>query len=305
MPGRERVGDMSLVSWWGEFVGQTILRRRSELGDLSMKTIKQHRCRQRRGFSRLALVWLLGCVSLGGWLVSKSLSSSPEQDDTAAVQKTAIDNRPQYVTKNIEDIRVGDYVLAKDPGEAGPPTPHEVVALPRNWTEHVVHVAVEGGGEVEATRMHPFWVEGSGWTDAKDLKAGDKLKDDQGQPVVIRRVWIEDRTTGTYNLTVEGVHTYYVLAGDDPLLVHNATAPPWGPPPFSPPGGGNWAQNGPQRDGMPSWTAPNSNATASWDSEGHWDLDDGEGTRTRFDWRGNPLTADEAHSLDKPPMPCN
>ncbi|MEU4246905.1 hypothetical protein AB0F15_05785 [Amycolatopsis sp. NPDC026612] len=32
----------------------------------------------------------------------------------------------------------------------------------------------------------------------------------------------------TYNLTVEGVHTYYVLAGDTPVLVHNTVPCPVG-----------------------------------------------------------------------------
>jgi hypothetical protein len=36
---------------------------------------------------------------------------------------------------------------------------------------------------------------------------------------VVMRTWKQVRTV--YNLTVDGVHTYYVVAGDAPVLVHN------------------------------------------------------------------------------------
>nr|WP_241269272.1 HINT domain-containing protein [Streptomyces chrestomyceticus] len=35
-----------------------------------------------------------------------------------------------------------------------------------------------------------------------------------------------DQRARTYNLTVDGIHTYYVLAGDTPILVHNSTGCP-------------------------------------------------------------------------------
>ena len=34
---------------------------------------------------------------------------------------------------------------------------------------------------------------------------------------------------------------------------------------------------------------------ASWDPEGHWDVDSGKGGRQRFDPNGNPITPGEAH----------
>ena len=37
--------------------------------------------------------------------------------------------------------------------------------------------------------------------------------------------------------------------------------------------------------------------SASWDVEGkHWDVDDGNKQRQRYDENGNPLSVDEAHS---------
>lgn len=162
----------------------------------------------RQGFARLATLWLIGCLAAGGLLLAKGMAAGPPQ--------------PRLQTKAIEQVKVGDWVLAKDPGHAGPPTAHKVLALPRNWTEHIVHVRMIGGGEVESTRMHPFWVQGSGWTRAKDLKAGDRLVDQSDHLVEVSSIRVEDRTTGTFNLTVDGVHTFYVMAGEGSVLVHNS-----------------------------------------------------------------------------------
>lgn len=141
-----------------------------------------------------------------------------------------------YLTKKIEDIRIGDYVLAKDPNDRGPPTPHRVIALPRNWTEHIVHVHLKDVGEIEATRNHPFYVDERGWVCASDLKIGDSLLNPHDQPVVVDGIWTENRDADTYNLTVDGVHTYYVVAGQAPVLVHNADELPPNEPFVAPEG---------------------------------------------------------------------
>jgi hypothetical protein len=83
------------------------------------------------------------------------------------------------------------------------------------------------------------------------------------------------------------------------------------PPSSSPPpeeiAGGKWywspnAENA--RGGVwVSTTIPG--RTASWDPEGHWDVNDrlisGQTYRQRYDYRGNPITKDVAHSV--PPGP--
>ncbi|MER7781023.1 polymorphic toxin-type HINT domain-containing protein [Streptomyces albidoflavus] len=78
---------------------------------------------------------------------------------------------------------------------------------------------------VTATDNHPFWVpELNEWLDATDLDKGNWLQTSAGTRVQITAV---ERTTGldatVHNLTVAGVHTYYVVAGETPVLVHNAT----------------------------------------------------------------------------------
>ncbi|MGM7443433.1 polymorphic toxin-type HINT domain-containing protein, partial [Streptomyces tunisiensis] len=70
---------------------------------------------------------------------------------------------------------------------------------------------------------HPFWVPELGtWLDATDLQPGQWLQTSAGTYVQITAIerWTTPGTT-VHNLTVGDTHTYYVLAGATPVLVHN------------------------------------------------------------------------------------
>ncbi|WP_432030824.1 HYD1 signature containing ADP-ribosyltransferase family protein [Streptomyces sp. 1222.5] len=56
---------------------------------------------------------------------------------------------------------------------------------------------------------------------AGDLHAGMTLQDPDGDSIQVAAVrhFVQKRLT--YDLTVQGIHTYYVLAGAAPVLVHN------------------------------------------------------------------------------------
>jgi hypothetical protein len=70
---------------------------------------------------------------------------------------------------------------------------------------------------------------------------------------------------------------------------------------ISPPLVGDWIyypDSGNSRGG--TWNDQNGRS-ASWDSkDSHWDVDDGQGNRQRYDRWGNPLTPDQAHSYRGP-----
>ncbi|WP_460068204.1 ricin-type beta-trefoil lectin domain protein [Streptomyces sp. YKOK-I1] len=159
-------------------------------------------------------------------------------------------------TKAIKDVKAGDKVLATDP-ETGETTVETVTAeIKGKGVKHLVKVTVDTDGrngsktaQVTATDGHPFWVPELGeWIDATDLKAGEWLRTSAGTLVQITAVerWTALDAT-VHNLTVSMLHTYYVLAGASPVLVHNcgdaeSTA--------------NWVEEGgdlsQQRYGMPS-----------------------------------------------------
>ncbi|MFF8973200.1 ricin-type beta-trefoil lectin domain protein [Streptomyces sp. NPDC014995] len=130
--------------------------------------------------------------------------------------------------KPIEDVKNGDRVLATDP-ETGETAVETVTAeIVGEGVKHLVKVTVAvGDGEktaqVTATEGHPFWVPELGeWVDATDLRTGEWLRTSAGTYVQVTAVerWTTQRAT-VHNLTVGDLHTYYVLAGGAPLLVHN------------------------------------------------------------------------------------
>ncbi|MQA94273.1 MAG: hypothetical protein GEV11_06325 [Streptosporangiales bacterium] len=130
----------------------------------------------------------------------------------------------------IEDVRIGDRVLAGDP-RTGSVSARPVTALISHGgaTELVdVRVDLDGrpGGAartVTATARHPFWVPAlSRWQEAGALRAGDRLTLPFGRAAEVAGVRAYRRSQTVHNLTVAGAHTFYVMAGDNPVLVHNA-----------------------------------------------------------------------------------
>jgi large repetitive protein len=71
------------------------------------------------------------------------------------------------------------------------------------------------------TYHHQFYdVTTNQWTQAENLKTGDLLQTPTGYALV-EGVQIYHANTTTYDLTIDGLHTYYVEAGSTPVLVHN------------------------------------------------------------------------------------
>ncbi|GFJ76442.1 RNase A-like domain-containing protein [Phytohabitans houttuyneae] len=132
-------------------------------------------------------------------------------------------------SKPIEDVRVGDAVLAAEPA-AGRTGPRAVTALLGSaGDKQIVDVAVDDDGDpktpphsVSATGGHPFWVPQLGrWVPAKSLTSGVMLRTDDGTGVQVVAVSRRTARTTVHNLTVAELSTYFVLAGEAPLLVHN------------------------------------------------------------------------------------
>lgn len=132
-------------------------------------------------------------------------------------------------TKDIEDVQVGDEVLATDP-ETGEAKAGEVTQLihtenDKNFNELSI-ATPQGIEKLTATYEHPFWSPSEKrWIEAHQLEPGmTVLSDDRRTAIVTgNRAFLHHART--YNLTIEGLHTYYVLAGETPVLVHNSTCP--------------------------------------------------------------------------------
>lgn len=124
-------------------------------------------------------------------------------------------------TKPIEDVQVGDLVEATDPetGEQGPRLVTDLIV--GDGLKHLVDIDIDGE-TITATDRHPFWVDDEGrWVDAENLETGDRLLGADGTTVAVDRVSQRTEARRVHNLTVDGIHTYQVLAGEQPVLVHN------------------------------------------------------------------------------------
>ncbi|MEV6145400.1 polymorphic toxin-type HINT domain-containing protein [Streptomyces sp. NPDC051992] len=125
----------------------------------------------------------------------------------------------------IEDIRTGDRVTATDPDRglttARPVTDTITTDDDKDFTRLTLTTA-QGPATLTATDNHPFWLTNAGrWADAADIRIGDELRSPTGAPLRVAGVLDQRGPRRTYDLTVGGLHTYYVLAGTTPVLVHN------------------------------------------------------------------------------------
>ncbi|MFF1593288.1 polymorphic toxin-type HINT domain-containing protein [Streptomyces sp. NPDC058286] len=128
--------------------------------------------------------------------------------------------------KKIEKIKTGDKVLATDP-ETGKIESRTVLAtIITKDDKDFVEISVESGKKdaaIIATVHHPFWSASQhAWVDAGDLKQGMTLLTDKGATVKVESAHTFHQRQETRNLTIDGLHTYYVLAGATPVLVHNS-----------------------------------------------------------------------------------
>jgi Pretoxin HINT domain len=112
-------------------------------------------------------------------------------------------------------------VWAADPetGEAGA---RPVTALIEGEGVKDLVTVSTGSGSVVATAGHPFWsVSDAAWVDAGELAVGDAVLEADGATSVVTAVSEVSRQAVVHNLTVADLHTYFVVVGDAPTLVHN------------------------------------------------------------------------------------
>ena len=156
-------------------------------------------------------------------------------------------------SKPIEDVKVGDQVLATDP-ETGEQAVKTVLATivgvgAKTLVEITVDTTTEkpagdedsgngapgptaAGDVIIATDGHPFWVPELGqWVDAIDLAPGMWLQTSAGTWVQITAIQAWAQAATVHNLTVQGTHTYHVGVGDEDILVHNCKGRVNGPLP--------------------------------------------------------------------------
>jgi hypothetical protein len=125
--------------------------------------------------------------------------------------------------KPIEKVKPGEKVIATDP-VARKTYAQAVVATHINLDVALTDLVVNAAGKkalLQTTANHPFWSKDrKAWVNAADLQKSERLVTARGSAAVSTAT----SYTGTkvmHDLTVATTHTYYVLAGNVPVLVHN------------------------------------------------------------------------------------
>ena len=135
-------------------------------------------------------------------------------------------------SKPISEVKPGDRVRVTDPA-TGESTARPVTKLHRHTDQDLTEVGVRDGrtGKVsvlKTTSAHPLWnVDKHTWTRAGDLVPGTHLRAGDNEVQTVVSVKAESGEAQMYDLTVEDIHTYYVAAGDQPVLVHNCPSMSW------------------------------------------------------------------------------
>lgn len=127
-------------------------------------------------------------------------------------------------SKPIADVEVGDEVRANDP-ETGKDGARRVT---HRWIHKDTLVTLETArGDIRTTEDHPFWNNTDrAWQEAQELDPGDELLSPDGTTTrVIGLRWSTATVDLAYNLTVDDIHTYYVLVDSRAILVHNTCGP--------------------------------------------------------------------------------
>ncbi|WP_369233805.1 HYD1 signature containing ADP-ribosyltransferase family protein [Streptomyces sp. R21] len=172
-----------------------------------------------------------------GWKRSKKAADKLEDVASCAVKNSFTPDTKVLMadgsTKKIKDVDIGDKVLATDPETGETKTETVTAEIKGTGLKYLVKVTIDIDGKkgnktasVTATDRHPFWVpELDEWMDATDLKPGERLRTSADMHVQITAVerWTTLKAT-VHNLTVGELHTYYVMAGATPVLVHNCPA---------------------------------------------------------------------------------
>ncbi len=110
--------------------------------------------------------------------------------------------------KSIEDIQLGDRVLAKN-DETGEMSYQKVDMLFERHVSETYNITVSDE-VITTTAEHPFWIAGKGWVKAKELQIGDTLVTSDSSLLPIEDIVVKQEQTTVYNFRVENFHTYFV-----------------------------------------------------------------------------------------------
>jgi len=129
-------------------------------------------------------------------------------------------------TEPIGKIKDGDKVESANPNTGKKEGGRTVQHVWINHDTDLLDVTISTGhghtAVIHTTSNHPFWDQTTHtWVPAGKLHPGNKLATSGNQHPTVVATKATPGAANRWNLTVKQLHTYYVLAGSTPILVHN------------------------------------------------------------------------------------
>ncbi|TWT33546.1 Serpin (serine protease inhibitor) [Posidoniimonas corsicana] len=112
----------------------------------------------------------------------------------------------------IEEVRVGDTVLARNEHLLEGPVEPRVVEATRHGEAEILELHL-GRRVIRTTELHPFFVEGQGWLPAAEISSGDRLACDRGGAIAVSYVQRTGKVEAVFNLRVAEHRTFFI--GED------------------------------------------------------------------------------------------
>ena len=123
--------------------------------------------------------------------------------------------------KNIEDIRIGDYVYSYNL-DTNKKELKKVLETFVHQKDEIYTLKVNNQ-LIHTTEEHPFYVINKGWVNTEKLNFNDKLLSVKTGPTNIQNISKRNNKTCVYNIEVENNHNYLITT--DEILVHNKPEP--------------------------------------------------------------------------------
>jgi hypothetical protein len=176
--------------------------------------------------NRLAKLWVAGFLLAAAICGFKGLQASIATQLATATNYQAVNHDVRRQTR-MDEIKEGDIVLARD--EFGTDiASKKVVRVFRRSSDHLRLLTFQSRDGtrqlIKTTDEHPFALADSlDFLPAGELKLGTEVPGPKGERQTLIATTREEHSEGipVFNFEVEGFHTYFVSAGNYPLLVHN------------------------------------------------------------------------------------
>lgn len=131
-------------------------------------------------------------------------------------------------SKPISKIHVGERIRNAKPNSPRPQA-HVVEGVIVTTTDSdLIDLTIatpSGPYVITTTSHHLFWiVDAQRWVEASAIVVGSGVQSENGSKLTVTSRRSYHFAIATYDLTVEGVHSYEVLAGHQGVLVHNCPA---------------------------------------------------------------------------------